>query len=255
MRAELRPASRREHETRTHRATPAATGAATPHRATRLSRAPHPHRPVPGPPPEFWDARYAEPALAYGDAPNDFLASVAPRLPARGRVLCLAAGQGRNAVWLAAQGHAVTAVDLSSVGLARARELAAARGVAVETVAADLAAYDPGREAWDAVVSVFAHVPSAVRVPLHRRVVAALRPGGALVLEAYTPEQTRRDTGGPSGDAAVDITMTAEGLRRELVGLDIELLAETEREVVEGPYHTGAAVVVQALAWKPRATG
>ena len=208
---------------------------------------------MPGPPPDFWDARYAESALAYGDAPNDFLASVADRLPKRRRVVCLAEGQGRNAVWLAERGHHVTAVDISAVGLERARALAAERGVEIETVAADLAAFDLGEGRWDAVVSVFAHTASDVRRDLHRRVVAALAPGGAFVLEAYTPAQTARDTGGP-GPSATDITMTADGLRRELAGLNVEHLAETERSVVEGTYHRGDAAVVQMLAWKPMAT-
>ena len=204
-----------------------------------------------GPPPDFWDARYAEPALAYGDAPNDFLASVAGRLAFNSRVLCLAEGQGRNAVWLAERGHAVTAVDRSAVGLARANALAAERGVQIETVVADLVDYDLGEAAWDAVVSIFAHTPSDVRRALHRRVVAALRPGGAFILEAYTPEQAARDTGGPSGPGAVDLTMTAAGLADELAGLDAEILREAERAVVEGCYHRGDAAVVQVLAWKP----
>ena len=203
---------------------------------------------MPGPPPDFWDARYAEPDLAYGDAPNDFLASVADRIP-RGRVLCLAEGQGRNAAFLAGLGLEVVAVDLSRVGLERARAFAADRGLEVETVVADLADYDLGLDAWDAVVSIFAHTSADVRRDLHRRVVAALRPGGAFVLEAYTPEQTTRDTGGP-GPASVDITMTADGLRAELAGLEAEILRETERPVLEGAYHSGDAAVVQMLAWK-----
>ncbi len=205
---------------------------------------------MPGPPPGFWDARYAEPALAYGDAPNDFLAGVADRLPPGGRVLCLAEGQGRNAVFLAGLGHAVTAVDQSATGLERARALARARGVEIETVVADLADYDLGAEVWDAVVSIFAHTPAAVRRSLHDRVAPALRTGGALVLEAYTPAQTERDTGGPSGPAAVDITMTAAGLADEVAGLHAEILREVERTVIEGPYHRGEAAVVQMLAWK-----
>ena len=205
---------------------------------------------MPGPPPDFWDARYAEPALAYGDAPNDFLASVADRLP-RGRVLCLAEGQGRNAVFLADLGLEVVAVDLSEVGLERAQALAAENGVEIATEVADLANFDLGTEAWDAVVSVFAHTGADVRRDLHRRVVAALKPGGAFVLEAYTPAQTERDTGGPSGPGAVDITMTADGLRAELAGLEVEVLRETERPVLEGAYHTGDAAVVQMLAFKP----
>ena len=204
---------------------------------------------MPGPPPDFWDARYAEDALAYGDAPNDWLTSVADRLPPRGRVLCLAEGQGRNAAFLAARGHRVTAVDLSAVGLARAQAFAAERGVEIETEVADLGTYDLGAGRWDAVVSVFAHTPPDVRRRVHAAVSGALRPGGAFVLEAYTPAQTTRDTGGP-GVGAEDIAMTADGLRRELVGLEVETLHETEREVVEGTYHRGAAAVVQMLAWK-----
>ncbi len=204
---------------------------------------------MPGPPPDFWNARYAEPELAYGDAPNDFLASVADRIG--GRILCLAEGQGRNAVFLAQRGLEVVAVDRSEVGLERAQAFAAEHGVEITTQVADLEDYDLGLEAWDAVVSIFAHTSAEIRRSLHRRVVASLRPGGAFVLEAYTPEQTERNTGGPSGPGAVDITMTADGLRSELAGLEVEILRETERDVLEGAYHNGDAAVVQMLAFKP----
>ena len=203
---------------------------------------------MPGPPPEFWDARYAEATLAYGAAPNDYLASVADRLPV-GRTLCLAEGQGRNAVFLAERGHDVLAVDLSEVGLARARQLAEASGVEIETRVVDLGAFEIEPGAWDCIVSVFAHTPADVRRRLHSQVSGGLKAGGAFVLEAYTPEQTRRDTGGPSGEGAMNVTMTADGLREELVGLRFDTLREIEREVVEGPYHTGLAAVVQALGW------
>jgi 2-polyprenyl-3-methyl-5-hydroxy-6-metoxy-1,4-benzoquinol methylase len=85
-----------------------------------------------------WDRRYAAEAYAFGTEPNDFLVEVAPLIPA-GPVLCLAEGEGRNAVWLAGRGHEVTAVDASSVGIAKAEALARARGVNITTVATDLA--------------------------------------------------------------------------------------------------------------------
>ena len=204
---------------------------------------------MPGPPPDFWDARYADDPSAYGTAPNDFLASVAGRLPA-GDTLCLAEGQGRNAVYLAGLGHAVLAVDRSAVGLEQATALAGRQGVRIETRAVDLAVFDLGDAQWDTVVSVFAHTPPEVRRRVHGAVARALRPGGAFVLEAYTPAQTLRDTGGP-GPGAEDIAMTAAGLADELAGLDVEVLQETEREVREGAFHTGAASVVQMLAWAP----
>ncbi|MBW1880770.1 MAG: methyltransferase domain-containing protein [Deltaproteobacteria bacterium] len=93
----------------------------------------------------MWDKRYSEPGYAFGTAPNDFVVSVADRIPA-GRVLCLGEGEGRNAVYLAKRGHEVVAVDQSPVGLAKARELAESGGVRLETVQADLADFEIARE-------------------------------------------------------------------------------------------------------------
>ncbi len=200
------------------------------------------------PNPPDWDARYAEPGWAYGSEPNDFLREQAYRLPAAGRVLCLAEGQGRNAVHLASLGHRVTAVDLSPVGLARADALAASRGVPIRTVVADLADFPIEPLAWEGVVSIWVHVPPEVRVPLHRAVVAGLAPGGVLLLEAYTPRQLGRDTGGPSDPGRL---MTLASLERELAGLEWELARELERDVVEGRYHSGRADVVQLVGRKP----
>lgn len=195
----------------------------------------------------MWDERYAGTGWAYGDQPNDFLVAVADRLPPAGRVLCLAEGQGRNAVFLAQRGHTVTAVDLSAVGLARARELAAARGVTVATVQADLATYDLGEACWDAIVAIWAHTPSTVRRPLHRRVVTALRPGGAFVLEAYRPEQIPLATGGPRDP---DLLPTVDELRADLLGLELAHVAAIDRHVREGALHDGPSAVVQVLAFR-----
>lgn len=200
------------------------------------------------PPSGMWDVRYAEAELAYGDAPNDFLAAQAGRLPGSGRALALAEGQGRNAVWLATRGLEVTAVDQSAVGLARAEALAATRGVALHTLVADLAHHDLGTGCWDVIVSIWAHMPPAVRRPLHRAVVAALRPGGLFVLEAYTPAQVGRGTGGPPDPS---LCMTLAGLREELAGLEVLHGVERERQVHEGRYHQGPSAVVKVLARAP----
>lgn len=195
---------------------------------------------------EFWDERYGESFESYGTEPNDFLRDVAARIP-EGPVLCLAEGEGRNAVFLAERGHAVTAVDLSPVGLANAAALAEERGVTLATVQADLATYDPGERRWAAIVSVWAHVPPAVRAPLHARCVRALRPGGAFVLEAYTPRQLERP--GVGGPPNAELLMTPEGLREELAGLRFEICGERDREVNEGRYHSGPSTTVQVLAF------
>lgn len=196
----------------------------------------------------MWDERYNVEHYVYGTDPNQFLEQNIDRLP-QGEVLCLAEGEGRNAVFLARRGYQVTAVDASAVGLAKAERLAAEHRVRIGTIRTDLADYDLGDERWDAVVSIFAHVPPPIRARLHGQMRQALKPGGVLLLEAYTPAQIGRGTGGPS---APEMMMSATQLREELTGLHFQHLQELERDVVEGEFHTGRASVVQLIAERPR---
>lgn len=191
----------------------------------------------------MWDERYSQPGFAYGTEPNEFLAASAARIP-DGPVLSLGEGEGRNAAFLAGRGHRVVAVDQSPVGLDKAKALAAGRGLAVETVAADLARFPIEPGAWAGIVSVFCHLPRAIRVPLYAAVVEGLRPGGVVVLEAYTPGQLGRGTGGPQDP---DMLVTLADLTTELRGLDFVHAEELEREVREGAYHIGVASVVQVI--------
>ncbi|MGE0877724.1 MAG: class I SAM-dependent methyltransferase [Acidimicrobiia bacterium] len=195
----------------------------------------------------MWEQRFGADEYFYGTEPNDFLRDSVADL-ARGDALCLAEGEGRNAVFLAEAGFTVSSVDLTEAGVGKTRQLAAARGVTVDAAVGDLATYDIGTDRWHLVVSVFAHMPPPVRRDLHRRVVAALKSGGVLVLEAYTPDQIGRGTGGP---AVPEMTMTAAGLREELDGLDFVHMLETERPVIEGLGHSGVGAVVQVIARKP----
>ena len=127
--------------------------------------------------------------------------------------------------------------------------LATERGVTLTTVTADLADYDLGEGQWAGIVSVWAHVPSALRRALHAACVRALRPGGALVLEAYTPRQLERP--GVGGPKDPDLLMTPEALRDELDGLRFERCEAIDRDVSEGRYHTGPSTTVQVLAFAP----
>lgn len=195
----------------------------------------------------MWDQRYNTDDYVYGTQPNVFLAAQMARIPI-GRVLCLAEGEGRNGVFLAEHGFQVTAIDSSCVGLAKAQRLAVSRGVKITTEIADLAEFVITPGAWDAVVSIFCHVPAHIRERIHRQVVAGLRPGGAFILEAYTPAQLDYGTGGPP---VAGLMMDLECLRQELSGLAFVHGLETVREVREGQLHTGPGAVVQVLAFKP----
>ena len=195
----------------------------------------------------MWDERYSEPGYAYGTAPNAFLAEHFDRLP-KGRVLSLGEGEGRNAVFLAKQGYSVTAMDGSRVGLEKAAKFAAENGVAIDTACADLATFDLGTAAWDAILSIFVPLPSALRKDLYRRLATALKPGGVFLVVAYRPDQLGRGTGGGKDP---DTMQSAQSLREELPTLSFEYLVEEDRNVVEGRCHTGVGAVVHAIARRP----
>lgn len=192
----------------------------------------------------FWDQRYAGREFVYGKGPNDFLVENVQKIP-MGEILCLCAGEGRNAVWLAEQGFTVTAVDSSSVGLEKAQRLAAERGVQIETMVADLASFEIQPHRWQGITSFYCHVPPPLRFKMHQQVRAGLAAGGVYILEAYTPRQLDFKTGGPP---VAELMMTEKDLKRELFGLTFEILHEIDRKVQEGTSHSGMSAVIQCLA-------
>jgi SAM-dependent methyltransferase len=195
----------------------------------------------------FWNERYGGAGLAYGDAPNEFLAQAAEAFPTRGTALDLGAGEGRNALFLASRGLDVLAVDQSEVGMQKAQRRAQERGLPLRTQAADLREFDAAPGSFEVVASIFVHLPADLRGSLHGRLRSWLRPGGVFVLEAYAPDQLERGTGGPK-DAA--LLATLETIVGELSGLRVEHRAALVRTVTEGRYHTGEASVVQVIARK-----
>ncbi len=197
----------------------------------------------------MWNNRYATDAYIYGTEPNEFLRQQANKLP-KGKILCLADGEGRNSVYLAQLGYEVTAVDASEVGLAKAQKLAATKGVSITTEVVDLADYDMGQNQWQGIVSIFCHLPPPLRKQVHGQINAALIAGGVFLLEAYTPAQLEHGTGGPPVAAMM---MTATELAQELDGLQIDHCEELERDVVEGVGHSGTGAVVQLLGHKEEA--
>lgn len=198
----------------------------------------------------MWDKRYSEEGFAYGTAPNDFIKAKFAHISAGGRVLCLAEGEGRNAVFLAKKGYQVTAIDQSSVGLEKAQRLADENGVTITTVVADLADYDLGNNVWDGIVSISAHVPVELRKNIHGKAVNSLKEDGVFILEAYTPRHHEIDgIGGPPASQPA-MMMTLTGLKQELSGLEFIIGVELDRHISEGKYHNGESAVVQVVAKK-----
>ena len=146
-----------------------------------------------------WDARYSGAEFEWSMHPNQFVAAELDGLPP-GRALDLAAGEGRNSVWLAERGWSVTAVDFSRVGLEKGRKLSAAHGVGdgqVDWVVADLSEYEPARAAFDLVLIAYLQVDAALRGRVLAGAAAALVPGGTLLVVGHDLANLTEGVGGP----------------------------------------------------------
>jgi SAM-dependent methyltransferase len=201
----------------------------------------------------FWNERYSGETFAYGEAPNEFLYAQQERFRSGMRALVPGDGEGRNGVWLAEQGLDVTTVDLSDVGQRKAQRLAAERKVSITTVHADLTRWTWPVARFDVVVSIFLHLPSSVRRVVHRAMLAALRPGGLLVIEAFRPEQLayKEKHGSSGGPPVEDMLFTPEMLREDFEGAEaLELEALDVDMGSDGP-HRGLTAVVRGVFRRP----
>jgi len=200
----------------------------------------------------MWNERYNKAEYIFGTEPNDFLKENFQKIPAGGRMLCLAEGEGRNAVFLAEQGYQVTAMDMSDVGLNKALKLAQDRGVDIITQVADLADYEFGKVQWNGIVAIWAHLPTAIRQHVHAQIAPALKPNGVFILEAYTEQQLSMEAvGGPPATQKERFGSLAV-LRAELVELEEITGIEKQRIISEGKRHQGLSAVVQFIAKKNR---
>ena len=195
-----------------------------------------------------WDARYRTDDYVFGTEPNAFLASQAHRLMPGMSVLAVADGEGRNGVWLAAQGMNVLSVYASETGLEKARKLASARGVRIATERVDLGEWDWGAERFDAVVAIFVQFADpALREAMFDGMQRALKPGGLLLLQGYRPEQLEYGTGGPP-DA--DKLYTASLLRDAFACMQLLHLKEHDSVLAEGTGHAGMSALVDLVVRK-----
>ena len=193
---------------------------------------------------ERWESRYAGTDYAFGKEPNYFLASCKGLLPKSGRVLVVADGEGRNGVWLAEQGLDVLSIDFSPAALT----LAAEHHVTVTFQQADVHTWDYPDASFDVVVEIFTQLSSpperAIKWAGMRR---ALKPGGLLIIQGYTPKQLTFGTGGPK---QVENLYTRAMLERAFCDLRNMKILEEEREIYEGTSHGGMSAVINLTAMK-----
>lgn len=200
-------------------------------------------------PAAMWDERFRKAEAVYGEEPNGYLrVQTKQRLQSGMKVLVPGDGYGRNGIWLARQGMQVTTVDVSSVGVERARAAASEAGVQMEILLSDLNAWKWPEAEFDATASIFLHLWPEQRAGIHQRMLRALKRGGILIFEAFTPGQLKHTSGGPK---QVDLLYTAEILREDFSGAEFLELTEAEVELNEGKMHHGPGAVVRGVFRKP----
>jgi len=197
----------------------------------------------------MWNQRFADEDYVFGREPNEYLRAKAPLLTPAGRVLCVADGEGRNSVWLARQGMEVEAFDISAIGVEKARRLATENGVSVDFSVADCDSWSWSLASHDAVVAIFIQFADpAMRERLFSNMLGALKPGGLLILQGYTPKQLDYRTGGPG---EVSHLYTAEFIRETFKTLQTVELVEYEAELKEGARHAGRSALLGFVARRP----
>lgn len=191
-----------------------------------------------------WDERFSAKDYVYGKEPNEFVVEAARVIPSGAKVLCIAEGEGRNAVYLASLGYDVTAWDYAPAGLEKTKRLAIEKDVVVHTELRDLANVRWEEGQWDAVVHIFGHFPKEVMTSTLAGIQTALKPDGFYISELYTTEQLQYGTGGPRNSAML---IDPKEMLAEFEGYFVTHFHVGEVTREEGELHTGTAHVVQSI--------
>ena len=196
---------------------------------------------------ERWETRFGAPGFLFGKEPNAFLKRQAHRLRAGQTALTVADGEGRNGVWLAEQGLGVLAIDFSPTALAKARALAAERGVELRTELADVTRWRWPAAAFDVVVAIFIAVSPRERPAFFANMKRALKPSGLLLMQSYRPEQLQYKTGGPPDADRMCTRTILEAAFGDLAELDIR---EHDSVLNEGTAHVGMSALIDLVGRK-----
>lgn len=194
-----------------------------------------------------WDERYARQEYIYGTEPNNFLKAKLSLLKP-GRVLFPAEGEGRNAVYAATLGWESDAFDQSMEGKKKAIQLAKQSNVSIAYSIQSLNDWNPEPGQYDCIALIFVHLPEELRKRVHLSAIKALKPGGILILEAFTVNQMNRNSGGPKISG---LLFTSEQIKSDFSALSEIEISETQVILNEGPLHQGLADVIQFSGYKP----
>ena len=200
---------------------------------------------------DFWNKRYAAPQFAYGEEPNDYFRRQLQKIPA-GKLLMPAEGEGRNAVFAAKEGWEVFAFDMAGEGRAKAQKLADKNHVSIDYQVGEFSEITLPPNHFDAIGLIYAHFPASLRSKYHEALGKSLRPGGMVILEAFskshlTFNSVNEKAGGPKD---INMLFSVEEVENDFRNYDILELIEEEVILHEGLYHDGRSAVVRFVGKK-----
>lgn len=194
----------------------------------------------------FWNERYSAKEYIYGEEPNIFFAEQLQQI-ARGTIILPCEGEGRNAVFAAANGWEVHAFDTSIIGKSKAIQLAAAQDVSINYTIEDAVSTTYEKNSIDAVAFIYAHFPALIRKKIHQKAIAWLKPGGKIIIEAFNPNQLQNNSGGPKEPSML---YTQEMLLGDFEELNCTVLEVQSVELNEGAFHKGKADIIRFVGIK-----
>lgn len=195
---------------------------------------------------EMWNSRFSGDDYFYGTEPNSFFKERIEKL-VPGKILLLGEGEGRNAVYAAALGWDVDAIDYSEEGKRKAENLAEKRNVKINYEIIDLKQWTPEEGIYDAVAIIFLHLPEELRRQTHRKAIASLKSGGSIIMEVFEKEQLKYNSGGPKKE---ELLYSLENIVEDFEDLEIEELSKEIVQLDEDAGHSGEGCVIRYVGQK-----
>lgn len=195
--------------------------------------------------PEFWNERYQQSEYVYGVEPNIFFKEQLD-LITPGKILLPADGEGRNSVYAAMKGWEVDAFDYADAGRQKALQLAEKHAVSINYTVTDYLSFET-KSKYDVIGLFYTHTDNETKRKFLERLADHLKPGGRMIMEAFSKQQLGKPSGGPKN---LELLYSADELKKYFSSLNITYIEELKTELSEGAYHVGPANVVRMVAVK-----
>jgi SAM-dependent methyltransferase len=196
--------------------------------------------------PETWDERYSAEEYVYGKEPNDYFKKVIDSMNS-GKLLLPGDGEGRNAVYAAQRGWTVDAFDISQNAATKALRLAKEKSVRISFQVDNFLFFQPKTDFYNLVAVLFLHIPRNQRRIFSVKLWDSLRPGGKLIMEVFSKEQLKYNSGGPKNS---ELLYSEQEILADFPCFKPEHLGTVERDLKEGQLHKGRASVIRYIGIK-----